>query len=88
MTLYSQTVHVKFKVDMDFQTNIQIVTKNTTIASRIIEKTVEKSLKRALTQQFLDKIVHETINCLKHSSISKLKNRKQIKTLNQQTIQF
>lgn len=71
MTPYSQTVQVKFKVDMDFQTNIQIVTKNTTIASRIIEKTVEKSLKRALTQQFLDKIVHETINCLKHSSISK-----------------
>ena len=49
MTPYSQTVQVKFKVDMDFQTNIQIVTKNTTIASRIIEKTVEKSLKRALT---------------------------------------
>ena len=71
MTPYSQTVQVKFKVDMDFQTNIQIVTKNTTIAPRIIEKTVEKSLKRALTQQFLDKIVHETINCLKHSSISK-----------------
>ena len=71
MTPYSQTVQVKFKVDMDFQTNIQIVTKNTTIASRIIEKTVGKSLKRALTQQFLDKIVHETINCLKHSSISK-----------------
>lgn len=71
MTPYSQTVQVKFKVDMDFQTNIQIVTKNTTIASRIIEKTVEKSLKRALTQQFLNKIVHETINCLKHSSISK-----------------
>ena len=71
MTPYSQTVQVKFKVNMDFQTNIQIVTKNTTIASRIIEKTVEKSLKRALTQQFLDKIVRETINCLKHSSISK-----------------
>ena len=71
MTPYSQTVQVKFKVDMDFQTNIQIVTKNTTIASRIIEKTVEKNLKRALTQQFLNKIVHETINCLKHSSISK-----------------
>ena len=60
---------------MDPQTKKEIIIEISSTATKAIEQAVRDSLKRALTQEFLDKITDETIKLIKSSAIPEFKSK-------------
>ena len=60
---------------MDPQTKNEIIAETSSTVTNTIEEAVRDSLKRALSQEFLDKTTDETIKPIKSSTIPEFKRK-------------